>query len=87
MLTGGDTIQMWQSSSHEAIKEEEEDDPDPGGGGGGVEFFIEDTEEHHLEWQCIWHCRPANPITQLSFSPDGLLFASLSKVHATVTLW
>ncbi len=71
LLTGGDAIQMWQSPEQVVGETDVE-----------VEFYIEDAgEELQLEWRCVWNCRPATPVTQVKFSPDGLLFASIGKVH------
>ena len=76
LLTGGEVIQMWQAPEP------------PSQEVGSVEFYIEDTgtgagqgEEQLPDWRCMWHCRPATAIHQLKFSPDGLLFASVGKVH------
>lgn len=78
LITAGECLQLWQSpetnSSSDAAEEEE------GPGMGGVEFFIEEAEPSSVEWSCLWHSRPANPVYHVKFCPDGLLFATLGKV-------
>jgi hypothetical protein len=76
LLTTGEVLQMWQwVESRDAQTEAKE-----------VEFFFDDVERSaeqppsHREWLCVWHCKPANPVTLAKFSSDGLLFATTGKV-------
>lgn len=76
LLTTGEVLQMWQwAESKESQKEPKE-----------VEFFFDDVERSaeqppsYREWSCVWHCKPANPVTLAKFSSDGLLFATAGKV-------
>lgn len=61
------------------------DDPSKDSEGDeGVEFFIDEGEAEQPQWKLCWQCRPATPVHQLKFSPDGLLFASVGKVSIQI---
>ncbi len=40
----------------------------------------DDGDSEQPEWKLAWQVRPATPVHQLKFSPDGLLFASVGRV-------
>ena len=71
LLTGGQLIQMWHCPEIDS----------------SVEFFIHDdrmtsssTEAELPQWSQLWYCKPATPVQQVTFSPDGLLFGTVGKV-------
>jgi hypothetical protein len=76
LLTTGEVLQMWQLKESKDLQAESKE----------VEFYFDDIERSaeqpssHPEWLCIWHCKPANPVTLAKFSSDGLLFATTGKV-------
>jgi len=48
-------------------------------------WMIEGTTK--TNWQCVWHCKTANNINYLRYSPDGTLFCSASKTDRLVKIW
>ena len=45
------------------------------------------SKESSPSWKCVWKTRPANPVSTLSFSPDGTLFATCGKNDRLVRVW
>ena len=76
LLVGTSSIQLWQSP--------EESDIHPSSESAQVGFTLGNADMEDPEWECIWRCETASPIYHLRFSPDGLLFASASKVCLSV---
>ena len=88
LLSGGDTVQLWEAPPHPDTHQAAQPSNveffiagDDGGGGGS-----EGTTAAGEQWRCIWNCRPATPVSQVQFSPDGLLFATVGKVRMIVHL-
>lgn len=78
LLVGGSRIQLWQSPEEgEHIHSNEPTH---------VGFTLGNIESDDPEWECIWNCETASPVYHLKFSPDGLLFASASKVCSLVPI-
>ena len=73
LLVGGESIQLWQSP--------EEGDIAADHSRSDVGFTLGAVDQPDPEWACIWRSGSATPVYHLSFSPDGLLFASASKVQ------
>ena len=67
LLTAGEHIQLWGGP---------EASP-------GVTFDVGGVSSSRPPapggWSCLWKTRPANPVSYLSFSPDGTLFATAGK--------
>lgn len=71
LLVGGEGIQLWQSPEEGEIVDPSRYD---------VGFTLGASDNTDPEWACVWKNQTASPIHHLKFSPDGLLFASASKV-------
>lgn len=44
-------------------------------------------DEEGPAWDCVWRCRTSSPVTHLSFSPDGTLFATAGNNDRLVKIW
>ncbi|KAG8181368.1 hypothetical protein JTE90_008839 [Oedothorax gibbosus] len=86
LLTGGESIQMWQLSiaGEDDIIEEEP-----------VNIQVKCTTDEgsvvdideQCKWNCVWSCKTALPVAFLKFSPDGTLFATAGKTDRLVKIW
>lgn len=72
---GGASIQLWQSPEDGEMTLPCTDTLKSQGG-----LTLGNLEADDPDWECIWNCTIASPVYHLCFSPDGLLFASASKV-------
>lgn len=74
LLVGGSSIQLWQCPEENDISCQPEQFKRE------VGFTLGNSCVDEPDWGCIWSCRTSAPVHHLHFSPDGLLFASASKV-------
>ena len=74
LLTGGSVIQLWESTPVSESRNQSIT--------GEVLFYIDDQKEgdDSYVWRCLWLNRPAAPVHLIKFSPDDVLFATLSRV-------
>ncbi|XP_070543555.1 dmX-like protein 2 isoform X2 [Ptychodera flava] len=75
LLTGSDSIQLWENSQTENNCTDEITEQDRG------------NADDHDCWECIWQCKTATPIYHLKFSTDGQYFASAGKADRLVKIW
>ncbi|KAB7507520.1 DmX-like protein 1, partial [Armadillidium nasatum] len=77
LLTGGGSLQIWAPP----FPPEEIATP------AVVTFDLDCPEEVDWNWVCTWVCNTSAPTTQISFSPDGTLFATCSSNDRLVKIW
>ena len=78
-FTAGEFLQLWQHEIKQGVSTEE------------VTFELgqpsSPSNESKTSWSCLWKTRPANPITFMSVSADGSLFATAGANDRLVRIW
>jgi WD40 repeat protein len=81
LITAGEQIELWGNDSGFGL------DSSAANGRASFDVGSSAAASATANWSCLWETRPANPVTYLSFSHDGTLFATAGKHDRLVRVW